>query len=52
MGFGFGYLTIIFAQVSFATPYAIVFIYPKLQKFDMNLLLASQDLGYTRIKTF
>ncbi len=52
MGFGYGYLTIIFAQISFATPYAIVFIYPKLQKFDMNLLLASQDLGYTRIQTF
>lgn len=52
LGFSFGYLTIIFAQVSFATPYAIIFIYPKLQKFDKNLLLASQDLGYTSIQTF
>ena len=26
--------------------------YPKLQKFDINLLYASEDLGYTKFMTF
>ena len=52
LGFNYGYITIVLAQVSFATPYAIVFIYPKLQKFDINLLYASEDLGYTKFMTF
>ena len=52
LGFNYGYITIVLAQVSFATPYAIVFIYPKLQKFDINLLYASEYLGYTKFMTF
>lgn len=47
-----GFATIILAHISFCTPYAIVIIYPRMQKMNKNLILASMDLGYSQITTF
>lgn len=47
-----GFATIILAHISFCTPYAIVVIYPRMQKMNKNLILASLDLGYSQIATF
>lgn len=52
IGFNFGLITICLSHISFCTPYAIVAIYPKIQKMNKNLVLASYDLGYSKIKTF
>ena len=47
-----GFATIVLAHISFCTPYAIIIIYPRMQKMKKNLILASLDLGYSQIYTF
>nr|WP_084269034.1 ABC transporter permease [Mycoplasmoides alvi] len=47
-----GLFTIIVSHISFCTPYALVAIYPRMQKMNVNLILASEDLGYSKLKTF
>ncbi|WP_462217075.1 ABC transporter permease [Mycoplasmoides genitalium] len=47
-----GFFTIITSHISFSVPYALILIYPKIQKLNPNLILASQDLGYSPLKTF
>ncbi|MDE5599950.1 MAG: ABC transporter permease [Ureaplasma sp.] len=47
-----GFVTIILAHISFCTPYAIILIFPRMQKMKRNLILASQDLGYSKFQTF
>lgn len=51
-GINLGFITIILAHISFCTPYAIMIIYPRMQKMNKNLILASIDLGYTKLQTF
>lgn len=52
LGFNFGLLTICLAHISYYSPYAVMIIYPKIMKLNANLILASYDLGYSKIKTF
>ena len=52
LGLDFGIVTVILAHITFCTPYAIVSIFPKMQKMNRNLIWASYDLGYSRAKTF
>lgn len=52
LGFNLGFFTVILAHISFCTPYAIVAIYPRMAKMNQNQLLASYDLGHTKIDTF
>ena len=52
LGFNFGLLTICLAHISYYSPYAVMIIYPKVIKLNTNLILASYDLGYSKIKTF
>lgn len=52
LGANFGLFTVILAHISFCTPYAIISIYPKMQKMNRNLVWASYDLGYSKAKTF
>ena len=52
IGLNFGLITICLSHISFCTPYAIVAIYPKMQKMNKNLVMASYDLGYSKVKTF
>lgn len=47
-----GFATVVLSHISFCTPYAIVVIYPRMQKMNKNLILASMDLGYSQITTF
>ncbi len=52
LGFDFGLLTICLAHISYYSPYAVMIIYPKIMKLNTNLILASYDLGYSKLKTF
>ena len=52
LGLDFGIITVILAHITFCTPYAIISIFPKMQKMNRNLIWASYDLGYSRAKTF
>jgi spermidine/putrescine transport system permease protein len=52
MGFNLGFFTVVLAHISFCTPYAIVAIYPRMAKMNQNQLLASYDLGHTKMNTF
>lgn len=52
VGLNFGLITICLSHISFCTPYAIVAIYPKMQKMNKNLVMASYDLGYSKARTF
>ncbi|GAA5414651.1 ABC transporter permease [Ureaplasma ceti] len=52
MGVNLGFATIILAHISFCTPYALIIIYPRMQKMKKSLISASLDLGYSKIKTF
>ena len=52
LGVNLGFATIILAHISFCTPYAIIIIYPRMQKMKKSLILASIDLGYSKFKTF
>ena len=51
VGVPLGILTIILAHISFCTPYAIVTIFPRMEKMNRNWVLASYDFGYRRWKT-
>lgn len=52
LGLDLGFFTIILSHISFCTPYALITIFPRMQKFNKNLLDASRDLGYSNFKTF
>ncbi len=52
IGLDLGFFTIILSHISFCTPYAIISIYPRMQKFKKSLIDASKDLGYGSVKTF
>lgn len=52
LGVNLGFATVILAHISFCTPYAILIIYPRMIKMKKNLILASMDLGYSKIYTF
>lgn len=52
LGLNFGMFTVCLAHISFCTPYAIIAIYPRMQKMNRNLVWASYDLGYSKAKTF
>lgn len=52
LGVNMGMFTVCLAHISFCTPYAIIAIFPKIQKMNRNLVWASYDLGYSRVKTF
>lgn len=52
IGFNLGFFTVVLAHISFCTPYAIVAIYPRMIKMNENQILASYDLGHSKIDTF
>ncbi len=52
IGLNLGFFTVILSHISFCTPYAIIVIYPRMQKMNHNLILASYDLGYNKLTTF
>jgi spermidine/putrescine transport system permease protein len=52
MGVNLGFFTVVLAHISFGVPYAIIAIYPRMQKMNMNLIYASQDCGYNKTQTF
>lgn len=52
LGVDFGMFTVCLAHICFCTPYAIISIFPKMQKMRKNLIWASYDLGYSKAKTF
>ena len=52
MGLNLGFFTVLLAHISFCTPYAIITIYPRMAKMKQNLVLASYDLGESKIHTF
>ena len=52
IGFSFGFFTVVLSHISFCTPYVIITIYPRMMKMNNNLILASYDMGYSKIKTF
>lgn len=52
LGVNLGFATVVLSHISFCTPYAIVVIYPRMQKMNKNLILASMDLGRSQIATF
>lgn len=47
-----GLFTIIVSHITFCMPFAFTAIYPRMCKMNKNLILASYDLGYSRIATF
>jgi spermidine/putrescine transport system permease protein len=52
LGFNLGFFTVVLAHISFCVPYAIMAIYPRMIKANYNLILASYDLGRSKIQTF
>ncbi|MCV3728510.1 ABC transporter permease [Ureaplasma miroungigenitalium] len=52
LGINFGFATIVLAHISYCTPYAIMIFYPRMMKMNKNLILASYDLGYSKVQTF
>lgn len=52
LGVSLGMFTVCLAHISFCTPYAIISIYPRMQKMPRNLIWASYDLGYSKFRTF
>jgi spermidine/putrescine transport system permease protein len=52
LGVDLGFFTVALAHISFGIPYAIIAIYPRMSKMNMNLIMASQDLGYNKFQTF
>ncbi len=47
-----GFWTLLIAHITFALPYVILNIMPKLRQFDMNVYEAAVDLGCTPVKAF
>lgn len=52
IGFNFGFFTVVLSHISFCTPYVIITVYPRMMKMNNNLILASYDMGYSKMKTF
>ncbi|MDR2823135.1 MAG: ABC transporter permease [Mycoplasmataceae bacterium] len=52
LGFDLGFFTVFLSHISFCVPYAIVAIYPRMAKMNQNQILASYDLGHSRVNTF
>jgi spermidine/putrescine transport system permease protein len=52
MGFSFGFFTVTLSHISFYTFYVNITVCPRMIKMNNNLVLASYDLGYSKIKTF
>lgn len=52
IGFSFGFLTVVLSHISFCAPYVIISVYPRMMKMNNNLILASYDMGYTKMRTF
>ncbi len=51
-GNSLGLFTVIVSHISFCTPYALVTIYPRMQKMNPKLIQASEDLGVSKVATF
>ena len=51
LGANLGFATVLLAHISFCTPYALITIYPRIAKMKSNMVLASYDLGASRIRT-
>ncbi|WP_236608065.1 ABC transporter permease [Mycoplasma parvum] len=51
LGFNFGFLTIVLSHIALLVPYGIILIYPKLEKINKKLLLASLDLNCGELET-
>ncbi len=47
-----GFWTILIAHITFALPYVILNVIPKLRQFDMNVYEAAVDLGCKPVKAF
>lgn len=52
LGLNLGFFTIVLSHISFCVPYAIVAIYPRMAKMKDSIVLASYDLGHSKITTF
>jgi spermidine/putrescine transport system permease protein len=52
LGVDLGFFTVILAHISFGIPYAIVVIYPRMSKMNINIIYAAYDMGYGKTKTF
>ena len=52
IGFSFGFFTVVLSHISFCTPYVIITVYPRMLKMNNNLILASYDMGYSKMRTF
>jgi len=52
LGVNLGFFTVVLAHISFGIPYAIIAIYPRMSKMNINLINASYDLGYNKVQTF
>ena len=52
IGFNFGFFTVVLSHISFCTPYVIITVYPRMLKMNNNLILASYDMGYSKMRTF
>lgn len=52
LGLEFGFGTVVISHISFATPYAIVAIFPRIESLKKNLVNASNDLGASKLRTF
>lgn len=52
IGFDYGFVTVVLAHISFCVPYALITIYPRINKMNPNWVLASYDLGNGKFKTF
>ncbi len=52
IGFDYGFFTVVLAHISFCTPYALIAIYPRINKMNPNWVLASYDLGNGKFNTF
>lgn len=52
LGLNLGFWTVLMAHISFCTPYAVITIYPRIAKMNYNLVLASYDLGNSKMRTF
>lgn len=52
LGFNLGFFTVALAHISFCAPYAIITLYPRMCKMRINQVLASYDLGHSKMYTF
>jgi spermidine/putrescine transport system permease protein len=52
LGVDLGFFTVVLAHISFGIPYAIIAIYPRMSKMNVNIIYAAYDMGYGKVKTF